>query len=421
MLVVALLMVALWGYGPALAQDSGAGQVGASAVLTDASGQQVGTVRFEDQAGQGTVLVTVQVQNMAPGFQELVLTSVGQCDATGTPPYSSAGDPLNLNDQQFPFRAGDLLPVFVMQNGTGQMSFVTDRFTTADLLDNDGSAVVVRLGASVVGIPLNEQASQTSGDQGQTGQAAIGVVGQYFACGVVNQGDVQGTAQGEGQSQSAGGSAAQGAPITVSLIDGKIEMPASIPGGSVTFQVTNNGTLEHSLVIEGVDNPGFSASLDHTLQPGQSATLQVDLAPGTYRVYCPVDSHADKGMLLELTVTQGAEIPATPQAGAAGGSAAQGEPITVSLIDGKIEMPASITGGSVTFQVTNNGTLEHSLVIEGVDNPAFSASLDHTLQPGQSATLQVELAPGAYKAYCPVDDHIDLGMLLDLTVTEPAQ
>ena len=40
------------------------------------------------------------------------------------------------------------------------------------------------------------------------------------------------------------------------------------------------------------------------IEAGQSTTLEVDLAPGTYTVYCPVGegSHRARGMELELTV-----------------------------------------------------------------------------------------------------------------------
>ena len=43
--------------------------------------------------------------------------------------------------------------------------------------------------------------------------------------------------------------------------------------------------------------------LDKTLGPNEMGTLQVNLAPGTYQVYCPVDGHRESGMRLSLTVT----------------------------------------------------------------------------------------------------------------------
>jgi uncharacterized cupredoxin-like copper-binding protein len=45
--------------------------------------------------------------------------------------------------------------------------------------------------------------------------------------------------------------------------------------------------------------------LPENLAPGASGTLTVDLAAGTYEVYCPVGNHADEGMRVDLTVTAG--------------------------------------------------------------------------------------------------------------------
>jgi len=37
------------------------------------------------------------------------------------------------------------------------------------------------------------------------------------------------------------------------------------------------------------------------LAPGESGSLTLDLAPGTYVVYCPVGGHRGLGMELEVT------------------------------------------------------------------------------------------------------------------------
>ena len=48
---------------------------------------------------------------------------------------------------------------------------------------------------------------------------------------------------------------------------------------------------------------GIEEELEQHLQPGASDTITVDLTPGTYAVYCPVDNHEAEGMRVELTVT----------------------------------------------------------------------------------------------------------------------
>lgn len=92
---------------------------------------------------------------------------------------------------------------------------------------------------------------------------------------------------------------AQANTVQVGLTEYTIDMPSSLPAGPTTFEVTNNGTFNHNFEIEG---QGIEQVFDTNLQPGETRTVQVDLAVGTYDVYCPVDGHADRGMRLELTV-----------------------------------------------------------------------------------------------------------------------
>ena len=65
------------------------------------------------------------------------------------------------------------------------------------------------------------------------------------------------------------------------------------------FEVKNDGKIEHDLVIQGngVDEK------TPTIEPGKSATLKVDLKPGTYDVYCSIPGHKQAGMDVKLTVS----------------------------------------------------------------------------------------------------------------------
>jgi glucose/arabinose dehydrogenase/uncharacterized cupredoxin-like copper-binding protein len=95
---------------------------------------------------------------------------------------------------------------------------------------------------------------------------------------------------------------AMGETVAVSLMEFAIDMPSELPAGPTTFEITNDGTIEHNFEVEG---QGIEEELPENLAPGASGTLTVDLAPGTYEVYCPVGNHADEGMRVELTVTEG--------------------------------------------------------------------------------------------------------------------
>ena len=63
--------------------------------------------------------------------------------------------------------------------------------------------------------------------------------------------------------------------------------------------VTNTGKETHGFEIEG---NGIEKALKPRLKKGGSGSLQVDLKPGTYKVYCPVLGHKGRGMSLNLTV-----------------------------------------------------------------------------------------------------------------------
>jgi hypothetical protein len=78
--------------------------------------------------------------------------------------------------------------------------------------------------------------------------------------------------------------------------------------GVYAFQAVNTGTVQHSLEIEG---NGVKAKLGRNLSPGQSGTLKVDLKPGTYEIYCPIDGHKGLGMKGTITIGGSSAPPAT--------------------------------------------------------------------------------------------------------------
>jgi uncharacterized cupredoxin-like copper-binding protein len=92
-----------------------------------------------------------------------------------------------------------------------------------------------------------------------------------------------------------------GATVEVKLNEYKIIMPMTLKAGMTTFNVSNTGKIDHNFEVEG---QGIEKEFEMNLKPGQSQTLTVDLKPGTYEVYCPVGKHEDKGMKMELKVTE---------------------------------------------------------------------------------------------------------------------
>jgi plastocyanin len=69
--------------------------------------------------------------------------------------------------------------------------------------------------------------------------------------------------------------------------------------GAVTFKAVNDGGTDHALEIEG--NGGGEKRTD-TIGAGESATVAIDLKPGTYTMYCPIGNHRAMGMEGTITV-----------------------------------------------------------------------------------------------------------------------
>ena len=102
-------------------------------------------------------------------------------------------------------------------------------------------------------------------------------------------------------STTGGGAAGGGQTVDMTAVDFKFNpSDPSVKSGNVTFNLKNDGQQPHSLEIEDVN--GQDQELEGDVSPGQSGTLSVNLPPGKYEFYCPVDSHKEMGMTGEITI-----------------------------------------------------------------------------------------------------------------------
>ena len=120
-------------------------------------------------------------------------------------------------------------------------------------------------------------------------------------CGEDNdEGSSTGTTGTGTQEQAATPDAAPSETVELTETEFKIR-PGDVKldkAGVVAFRVQNDGEVVHVLEVEGED---LEEETDQ-IEPGGSATLKVELAEGSYELYCPIGNHKDQGMEGTLTV-----------------------------------------------------------------------------------------------------------------------
>jgi superoxide dismutase, Cu-Zn family len=188
--VVAILasVALVTGIGAALAtgDDERSGRR-ATAVLHDAAGQRVGVAVFKERRGK--VTVSASVWGLPAEFHGFHVHAVGVC----VPPFTTAGGHYNPRGAPHGDHAGDLPSLLVNEDGTGQLQFATDRFSVSELLEADGSALIVHEGRdNFANIPEDRYHSHTYNTFGPDPDTlSTGDAGDRAACGVVemNRGD----------------------------------------------------------------------------------------------------------------------------------------------------------------------------------------------------------------------------------------
>ena len=76
----------------------------------------------------------------------------------------------------------------------------------------------------------------------------------------------------------------------------------SVPRGVVRFNLANYGEDGHDLVVR--TREGRELGRTGEVRSGKRTTLQVRLAPGSYRLVCDVADHEARGMRTSIRVTR---------------------------------------------------------------------------------------------------------------------
>ncbi len=161
------------------------GKGAAVAALHDTGGKPIGAARFLARP-DGSLRIRVNVSGLAPGFHGFHVHATGQCVAL----FATAGGHQQSGTQTHGAHAGDLPPLLVRGNGTAGARFETDALTLAQLLDTDGSALIVHAGPdNLANIPARYHSdapnAPASGPDATT--LATGDSGARAACGVVKR------------------------------------------------------------------------------------------------------------------------------------------------------------------------------------------------------------------------------------------
>lgn len=126
--------------------------------------------------------------------------------------------------------------------------------------------------------------------------AALGAAALLAGCG--GDGDSTGT------TKSATGAATQPSNQVARLTAIETEFAikpdrTKVPLGRIVLKGVNRGKVPHILEIEGPGSENETAEI----APGESGTLELNLrTAGTYEIYCPIDGHKRKGMVVNISV-----------------------------------------------------------------------------------------------------------------------
>jgi superoxide dismutase, Cu-Zn family len=191
-----LVGAALFVGGPSTARSRGL-----VAEVKDVNNETIATVRVT-RTEDGKTRVKVTGSGLANGFHGFHVHTTGQCDpaakdtAGNTVPFFTAGGHYNPDSTKtHGSHAGDMPPLYAAADGTAALGFKTDRFRLNELMDSDGSAVVIH--ASPDNLAHIPATSSTGGERyhshvddvfgADTLTKATGDAGSRFGCGVVKR------------------------------------------------------------------------------------------------------------------------------------------------------------------------------------------------------------------------------------------
>jgi nitrite reductase (NO-forming) len=180
------------------------------------------------------------------------------------------------------------------------------------------------------------------------------------------------------------------------------------------FKLVNKGKIPHDFKIAG--------KTSKMIAPGKTGSLTVVFKKkGSYAYVCTIFGHAKLGMKGTLAIATAAVTPpptTTPTTTAPAAVCTNPVATTVTVSEFEFGFTLSETTvpcGTVTFVMTNNGTVTHNFVLSGAV-PATSG-VGPTINPKQTVSMATTVVPGSFDYLCSIPGHAESGMKGTLTVT----
>ena len=140
----------------------------------------------------------------------------------------------------------------------------------------------------------------------------------FFAGACGGDGEEDGDGDGPEPTAADGGA---GGEVDVSMTEFAFDLSAdSVAAGTVSFNLTNDGTIQHDFLViktdeapdklpyddetfqEKIDDVDLIGRVEEALEAGDSGILEFDLDAGSYVLICNIATHYEGGMHSAFTV-----------------------------------------------------------------------------------------------------------------------
>jgi Cu-Zn family superoxide dismutase len=171
-----------------------------TAVINGPDGSQIAAATIEFRDGDAFATVTVQTTapgKLTPGAHALHIHDVGKCEINSVAPdggapgdFLSAGGHFQGGGQGgHPNHAGDLTSLQVRGDGTALLVTTTNAFDKADLVEGDGTAIIIHANAdNFANIPADRYQQSNGAPPPDETTLATGDGGKRVGCGVISAG-----------------------------------------------------------------------------------------------------------------------------------------------------------------------------------------------------------------------------------------